>query len=202
MITNASILAAFNRFWQHVVAALGNKANSDHTHDNYMPLNPESIGMTGTKIYTNGTATHGIQVNSNGSFIIGNIEDPYSSNDSVLIWDRNKLMYNDKDRYKFFYGDMTQITGSYTGNGAARTISISTSSSRNTYNYLVLVYSTTGLGFVTQKGAMWVNSSGLTYHTTAGIYLIQGNCADIKIVSGSCLFNTSGTQYNYAVIYS
>lgn len=168
----------------------------------YMSLCPESIVLSGTKIYTDGTATHGIQVNSNGSFTIGNIEDPYSYNDSVLIWDRNKLMNNHYDQYKYFYGDMTQITGSYTGNGAARTISISTSSSRNTYNYLVLVYSTTGLGFVTQKGAMWVNSSGLTYHTTAGIYLIQGNCADIKIVNGSCLFNTSATQYYYAVIYS
>lgn len=32
-MANASILAAFERFWQHTVAALGNKADASHTHD-------------------------------------------------------------------------------------------------------------------------------------------------------------------------
>ena len=32
-MTNTSILAAFERMWQHVVAALGNKADIDHTHE-------------------------------------------------------------------------------------------------------------------------------------------------------------------------
>lgn len=31
-MANTSILAAFERMWQHTVAALGNKANADHTH--------------------------------------------------------------------------------------------------------------------------------------------------------------------------
>lgn len=32
-MANTSILAAFERMWQHVVAKLGDKANLDHTHD-------------------------------------------------------------------------------------------------------------------------------------------------------------------------
>lgn len=32
-MANASILAAFERMWQHVVAVVGNKADTDHTHD-------------------------------------------------------------------------------------------------------------------------------------------------------------------------
>ena len=31
-MANTSILAAFERMWQHTVAALGNKANVDHSH--------------------------------------------------------------------------------------------------------------------------------------------------------------------------
>ena len=32
-MANSSIYAAFERMWQHVIAALGNKANLDHAHD-------------------------------------------------------------------------------------------------------------------------------------------------------------------------
>ena len=32
-MANASILAAFERFWLHVVAALGEKADANHSHD-------------------------------------------------------------------------------------------------------------------------------------------------------------------------
>ena len=32
-MANTSIFAAFERFWQHVVVKLGDKANLDHTHD-------------------------------------------------------------------------------------------------------------------------------------------------------------------------
>ena len=32
-MANASILAAFERMWQHVLAVIGNKADATHTHD-------------------------------------------------------------------------------------------------------------------------------------------------------------------------
>lgn len=34
-MANPSIFAAFERMWQHVIAAVGSKANIDHTHDEY-----------------------------------------------------------------------------------------------------------------------------------------------------------------------
>lgn len=34
-MANLSIYAAFERMWQHVIAALGGKADSEHTHDEY-----------------------------------------------------------------------------------------------------------------------------------------------------------------------
>ena len=32
-MANTSLLSAFERMWQHVVAALGNKSDADHTHE-------------------------------------------------------------------------------------------------------------------------------------------------------------------------
>ena len=32
-MANPSIYAAFERMWQHVIAAIGSKANLDHNHD-------------------------------------------------------------------------------------------------------------------------------------------------------------------------
>lgn len=34
-MANPSILAAFERMWQHTIAELGNKADLDHTHDEF-----------------------------------------------------------------------------------------------------------------------------------------------------------------------
>ena len=41
-MANQSILAAFERMWQHIIAALKNKADVDHSHtiddiDGYVP---------------------------------------------------------------------------------------------------------------------------------------------------------------------
>ena len=33
-MANTSILAAFERMWQHVIAVVGNKADVEHSHDN------------------------------------------------------------------------------------------------------------------------------------------------------------------------
>lgn len=38
-MANTSILAAFERMWHHVVAALGNKSDIGHTHDGYVTSN-------------------------------------------------------------------------------------------------------------------------------------------------------------------
>ena len=61
-MANTSILAAFERMWQHVVNALGNKADSDHVHDNRYYTETEvdtKISAVNTSItnITNGTTT-------------------------------------------------------------------------------------------------------------------------------------------------
>ena len=38
-MVNASILAAFERMWQHVVSALSGKSDVNHTHSEYMTVN-------------------------------------------------------------------------------------------------------------------------------------------------------------------
>lgn len=44
-MANASILAAFERMWQHVVAALGNKSDISHSHGDYMTvMHPAAAG--------------------------------------------------------------------------------------------------------------------------------------------------------------
>lgn len=37
-MANTSIFAAFERMWQHIVALVGGKANAEHEHDNYIPV--------------------------------------------------------------------------------------------------------------------------------------------------------------------
>lgn len=45
-MANASILAAFERFWQHIVAVVGNKADIDHTHSlEDLGAAPQSAGL-------------------------------------------------------------------------------------------------------------------------------------------------------------
>ena len=48
-MANTSILAAFERMWQHVVAVVGNKADVTHTHD------VEDIDMSTFRVYAGGT---------------------------------------------------------------------------------------------------------------------------------------------------
>lgn len=42
-MANASILAAFERMWQHIVVALGNKSDIDHTHDEMILYTEQSL---------------------------------------------------------------------------------------------------------------------------------------------------------------
>lgn len=37
-MANTSIYAAFERMWQHIVAALGDKSNVNHTHNELQEL--------------------------------------------------------------------------------------------------------------------------------------------------------------------
>lgn len=44
-MANPSIYAAFERMWQHVIAAIGSKANLDHNHDDEYYTELEIDGM-------------------------------------------------------------------------------------------------------------------------------------------------------------
>ena len=56
-MANASILAAFERFWLHITAALGNKADIAHTHDAYVNQNAFSNIKVGSTTVAADTAT-------------------------------------------------------------------------------------------------------------------------------------------------
>lgn len=56
-MTNESIRAAFERFWFHVVAKIGDKANVDHTHDIYETKADASNKLAEAKSYADNAAT-------------------------------------------------------------------------------------------------------------------------------------------------
>lgn len=53
-MTNASIFAAFERMWQHIVALVGGKADSDHNHNDAY----DAIGTATTEVSTHNTDTN------------------------------------------------------------------------------------------------------------------------------------------------
>lgn len=53
-MTNTSILAAFERFWQHVVALVGTKSDVNHTHDDKYYTETE----VDTKLSSKASSTH------------------------------------------------------------------------------------------------------------------------------------------------
>lgn len=58
MAKNTSILAAFERMWQHVAAALGNKSDISHNHDDFYYTEAEIDNMLSTK--SDSAHTHAI----------------------------------------------------------------------------------------------------------------------------------------------
>ena len=52
-MSNSSILAAFERMWLHVVAALGDKANLNHNHNDLYYTETEVDTKLSTKSDTN-----------------------------------------------------------------------------------------------------------------------------------------------------
>lgn len=52
-MANESIRAAFERFWQHVVAKVGEKADINHTHNNYETKQDANSKLAEAKQYTN-----------------------------------------------------------------------------------------------------------------------------------------------------
>lgn len=63
-MANSSILAAFERMWQHVVAALANKADVNHSHSyndlSDIPTNDGSGTITGVSVNGTSIATSGV----------------------------------------------------------------------------------------------------------------------------------------------
>jgi hypothetical protein len=57
-MANTSIFNAFERMWQHIVAALGNKSDLDHTHT------PEEIGALTPSVFSYDEDTHTLYINT------------------------------------------------------------------------------------------------------------------------------------------
>lgn len=49
-MANQSIFNAFERMWQHIVAALGDKSEKDHNHDDAYATKTEVNTMTDTML--------------------------------------------------------------------------------------------------------------------------------------------------------
>lgn len=66
-MANSSISAAFERMWQHIVAALGNKSNIDHTHSD---ATTSKAGFMSTidKTKLNNTADYVVEQNTSGNW--------------------------------------------------------------------------------------------------------------------------------------
>ena len=57
-MANSSIYAAFERMWQHVVAALGNKSDTTHDHDSkYDAIGAADTALTSANAYTDSEIT-------------------------------------------------------------------------------------------------------------------------------------------------
>lgn len=73
-MTNTSILAAFERMWQHVIAIVGNKSDLDHTHDDMYYTEAEmdnfiDTALNAAKSYTDESAV-AYSLSKNGTTII------------------------------------------------------------------------------------------------------------------------------------
>ena len=77
-MANTSILAAFERMWQHVVARLGDKANIDHDHEEYeTKINVENK-LNEAKAYTD-TAILNIELGSGNEEAIETLQNTISN---------------------------------------------------------------------------------------------------------------------------
>lgn len=75
-MANTSILAAFERFWQHVVAKVGEKADLDHTHDGRYYTETE----VDTKLSGKANTSH---THTKSEVGLGNIESEISAIENV-----------------------------------------------------------------------------------------------------------------------
>lgn len=69
-MANTSILAAFERMWQHVVAALGNKSDISHTHDDkYYTESEIDSKLSGKANASHGNHVPAIETANNAKFL-------------------------------------------------------------------------------------------------------------------------------------
>ena len=83
-MANTSILAAFERMWQHVVAVVGNKSDLDHTHDDIYYTEVE----VDTKLDTINTSISNI---ANGSVMVAKAEEAVSATSATSAINAEKL---------------------------------------------------------------------------------------------------------------
>jgi hypothetical protein len=80
-MANASIFAAFERFWLHITAALGNKADIAHTHDEYVNQNAFSKITVGSTTIEADTATDTLTLVAGSNVTLT----PNAANDKITI---------------------------------------------------------------------------------------------------------------------
>ena len=123
--------------------------------------------------------------------------DEYSYNARRLIFSySNGRLYADiYDNYKLFYGDSSRVSGSYSGTGVKRNISVSTN--MNVSQQLILVHGNLGMGFISPSGSVWISRDGSVnyeYDTYYNGYSI--------VMSADSFFNSMNDPYNYTIVYT
>lgn len=99
-MANQSILAAFERMWQHIVAALGNKSDIDHTHSEFYT----KADHDWVQIYDSGEITEAVNavtgINISGykniKIVVQNVNDgtnTTTSNAGIIFTAKNGTTY-------------------------------------------------------------------------------------------------------------
>lgn len=99
-MANTSILAAFERMWQHVVAALGNKSDINHSHDDMYCTEIEVDSKLSSKadkthnhddIYDVKGSASAVQTNLNA---VSGVLDTHTENSDIHVTTTNKSNWN------------------------------------------------------------------------------------------------------------
>lgn len=224
-MANTSILAAFERMWQHVVAALNKKADKDFSNVNKETAR-ENLGIEKITVDTamSSTSKNPVQ-NKVVNAAINGLSNTYATKTVVEAMEALVNEANSDTRVKYeneilqtldglaiqLGGDLKVSTGSYTGTGKHG------ESNPNTLTFDIDPYFVVIIGCYnsTYNQVTWGNfMRGSTYGVSESVAMADGSTGLITLyvtwtgksinfysqVSAPLQLNSSSVTYNYVVI--